>query len=315
MEALLRHPWLRLLSSIYTTITTTLLSLIPKIQRTTIFVPIIDSIMSLYFHFLDLSPCMINLDDQTTMHFWVPRRPRLKKPNLVLIHGYGGNTKWQFMYQINSLAKSFNVYLPDLLFFGNSYTLHKDRSETFQAKCVFEGLERLGVERCTVYSISYGGFVGYRMAEIYPEMVEKVVIVSSGIGCTVHQKNEQLKNVGGNNHNNNNDHDNDNNNNNDNVFDLLLPEKPKDLRMLVNLSIYKFNPFKWIPDFFLQEFINMMCDSNRKEKRELIEHLLANQTACETSVLKQDALLVWGDKDKVFPLTFAYQLQRSPSSS
>lgn len=148
------------------------------------------------------------------------------------------------------------------------------------------------MERCSVYSISYGGFVGYRMAEIYPEMVDKVVIVSSGIGCTADQKGEQLKNVGA------------------NVFDLLLPENPKDLRMLVNLSIYKFNPFKWVPDVFLKEFINMTCETNRNEKRELVEHLLANQAACETSVLTQDALLVWGDKDKVFPLTFAHQLQR-----
>lgn len=101
------------------------------------------------------------------------------------------------------------------------------------------GLRRLGVERCSVYAISYGGYVGYRMAEIYPEMVEKMVIVSSGVGCTEDQKWEQLKNVGV------------------DVVDLLLPEKPAGLRLLMQMTVHKSNPFKWAPDFILQEFINV----------------------------------------------------------
>lgn len=142
--------------------------------------------------------------------------------------------------QVGALAESFNLYIPDLIFFGKSNTNCTNRTETFQAECVIAGLKGLGVERCSIYSISYGGYVGYRMAENHPEMVEKVVIVSTGIGCTEDQKGEQLKTVGC------------------GVVDLLLPDKPEGLRRLIELSVYKSNPFKWAPSFVLQEFIEVI---------------------------------------------------------
>lgn len=81
--------------------------------------------------------------------------------------------------------------------------------------------------------------MGYRVAEIHPEMVEKMVIVSSGVGCSEDQKWEQLKRMGR------------------NVVDLLLPVDPDGLRLLVDLSVHKFNPCKWAPNFVLQEFVDV----------------------------------------------------------
>lgn len=95
------------------------------------------------------------------------------------------------------------------------------------------------MDRCSVYAISYGGFVCYRMAEMHPELVEKAVIVSSGVGCTENQKGEQLKKVG------------------IDVVDLLLPREPAGMRLLVELSVYKSNPLRWTPDFVLEEFIDV----------------------------------------------------------
>ncbi|KAL0319439.1 UNVERIFIED_CONTAM: E3 ubiquitin-protein ligase SPL2 [Sesamum angustifolium] len=200
----------------------------------------IEALLSFYFSFsCNLVQCSVDLDDQTTMHFWGPAHRKFSKPNLVMIHGYGGNSRWQFVYQVAQLAESFNLYIPDLLFFGKSHTNCTNRSETFQAECVVAGLKRLGVERCSVYGISYGGYVGYRMAEIYSEMVEKVVIVSSGVGCTEDQKGKHLKSLGV------------------DILDLLLPEKPEGVRLLVEKSVYRSNPFKWAPDFILQEFVDV----------------------------------------------------------
>ncbi|KAL3343926.1 hypothetical protein AABB24_027449 [Solanum stoloniferum] len=269
-----------------------LFSPLSTIKRFPLFVPFIDAYISLLFRFSNLSPCTLDLDDQTTIHFWAPNHRRYDKPNLVLIHGYGGDAKWQFMYQVKSLAQSFNLYIPDLLFFGKSYTTRKERTEDFQAKCVVQGLKELGVRNCSMFAISYGGFVGYRMAEMNPEMVEKVVILSSGVGCSKDQKEEQLKKIGR------------------DPVELLIPAKPEDLHVLVNLSIYKYNPFKWAPDYFLQEFIDMISRTYLKEKQELVQHLLSNHTDCRLPILNQETLLIWGDKDRVFPLRFGYQLQR-----
>ncbi|XP_059644675.1 uncharacterized protein LOC132286365, partial [Cornus florida] len=280
------------LLSFYLSILKRIASIFLTIKRFPFFVTLFDAIISVYFRFCGLSPCTVDLDDQTTMHFWTTNHRRFDKPGLVIIHGYGGNSRLQFVRQVGPLSQCFNLYVPDLLFFGKSFTNRSDRTELFQARCVCEGLKRLGVDRFSVYAISYGGFVGYRMAEICPEMVDKVVIVSSGIGCTEDQKGEQLRKL------------------NRDPRDILLPEKPDDLRLLINLSIYKFDPFKWVPDFLLKEFINVMCKDYRKEKLELVEHILAMKADSDFPILTQETLLIWGDQDNVFPVCLAHQLQR-----
>ncbi|KAL3824496.1 hypothetical protein ACJIZ3_020525 [Penstemon smallii] len=291
------HHFLSFYFSLAAIISQYLFSEFPKIQRFPIFVPVVEAILSLYFRFsCHLVQYTVDLDDQTTVHFWAPAQRKSNKPNLAMIHGYGANSKWQFFYQVGPLSESFNLYIPDLLFFGKSHTNCTNRTETFQAESVSAGLKALGVERCSVYCISYGGYVGYRMAEIYPEMVEKMVIVSSGIGCTEDQKEEQMKSVGC------------------DVVDFLLPEKPEGLRRLMDLTVYKPNLFKWAPDFILQEFIEVMCNSNKKGKQELVEHLLENKSECDIQTLTHETLLIWGDKDNIFPLSFAHQLQRYISS-
>lgn len=135
------------------------------------------------------------------------------------------------------LTRDFNVYIPDLVFFGKSYSTRSERTDTFQAKSVCEGMKKLGVEKFVAYGISYGGFVVYQMAEIEQKMVEKVVVVNCGIVFTEGQKSEYLKTIGM------------------NLVDVLVPEKPGEIRTLCRMSMYKFNVGKWLPDFFLREFI------------------------------------------------------------
>lgn len=205
-----------------------------------IFVRLIEVFLGLYFWFCGLSPCTVDLDDQTTMHFWTANHRRFDKPDLVMVHGYGGNSIWQFLGQVGPLSKAFNLYLPDLLFFGKSYTKRSDRSEVFQAKCVVNGLKRLGLNRFSLYGISYGGYVAYRMAEMCQNEVDKVVIVSSGIVWTEDQKDELIYEK----------HER-------NALEILLPETTRDLRLLVNLSVYKFDPLKWVPDLILRKLLQV----------------------------------------------------------
>ncbi|KAL7191135.1 hypothetical protein ACSBR2_023245 [Camellia fascicularis] len=198
-------------------------------------VTIVDAMISLYYRSCGLSPCTVDLDDHTTMHYWTANHRQFNKPVLVLIHGYGSTSTWQFIRQVGQLSESFNLHIPDLLFFGKSYSKLSDRTVEFQAACVGQGLKRLGVERFSVYALSYGGWVGYQMAHIYPEMVEKLVIVSSGIGFTEAQKREHQMGR--------------------KWTDMLCPEKPDDMRFLTAITIHKYTISKWVPDFFLREFL------------------------------------------------------------
>ncbi|XP_052174517.1 uncharacterized protein LOC127789621 [Diospyros lotus] len=289
----------RLLSDFYLSLTIPkfrcLFAPLSHIKRFPFAVTLADAIISAYFRLCGLSPVTVDLDDQTTMHFWAATHRRFDKPALVLIHGYGSTAPWQFFRQVGPLSRSFNLFIPDLIFFGNSHSKRSDRSEVFQARCVVEGLRSLGVARCSLYALSYGGWVGYRAAEMFPEMVEKVVIVSSGVGgCTEEQRREGLQKIGV-----------------KKFTEMLCPKKPADLRSLAAVTMHKFSVAKLLPDFFIREFITVMHTKHSKERLELVEHLLERKAAeSDLPVLTQETLLVWGDQDRVFPLFFAYQLQR-----
>ncbi|XP_054782977.1 uncharacterized protein LOC129290278 [Prosopis cineraria] len=212
---------------------------------------------------------MISLDDdKTVMQFWVPTKLNPNKPNLTLIHGFGGSSRWQFCCQIWHLSRKVNLFVPDLLFFGNSNTGQTDRSDVFQAICVAEGMKKLGVYKFSVAGISYGGYVSYRIGEMYPGEVDKVVIVSSGICYTEEQKMEHLKKIGR------------------SPLELLVPEKPQDLRCLLNLCLHRFNWLTRLPDFILQEAIKVVLKDNRKEKQEILEYLLNREADSNPGILR-----------------------------
>ena len=179
------------------------------------------------------------LDDQTTMHFWGPRNKTPHKPSLVLIHGFGPVATWQWRRQVRSLAPHFNVYIPDLIFFGGSSTTSTERSEVFQAKSVGKLLDKLEVVKLHVVGTSYGGLVAYNLAKMLGEgRVMKVVIASSGVNMTASSnqaivRTSQL----------------------DSIEDLMLPSSPHHLRKLMSLSIYK--PPHIVPDFVLNAFIHV----------------------------------------------------------
>ncbi|KAK9099518.1 hypothetical protein Syun_026563 [Stephania yunnanensis] len=262
---------------------------------------LVDHLLSFYFSYHGLKPCTINLHDQdhTSIHIWIPTHPTTtttnSRPAIVLLHGYGGNAKWQLYRQIGPLSRDFDLYVPDLVFFGNSHSKSLHRTVSFQARSVMEAVRRVGVERvAAVFGVSYGGYVAYRMAEMYGEaVVEKVVVVSSGIGCTEEQRVEELRKFGG----------------IDRVVEILVPENPKDLRMLMDLAFYR-PPLAPTPTFVLRDFINVMGSAYINERRQILHELLTVDSGRPCPVLEQETLILWGDKDKVFPMFLAYQLAR-----
>ncbi|KAK8942310.1 hypothetical protein KSP40_PGU019054 [Platanthera guangdongensis] len=176
----------------------------------------------------------------TKIHLWGPRRRRPDRPALVLIHGFGVFSKWQFEGQIASLSRRFDLYLPDLLFFGGSATADENRSVEFQARCVAEAMRKLGVERYSVAGVSYGGFVAFRMAASAAEKeVERVVIITAGIAATATERRKMTAREGR------------------DVAEWLLPTAVEDLRILFRRCMYR--PPTWLPAFLLRDFIEVFA--------------------------------------------------------
>ncbi|KAL3500866.1 hypothetical protein ACH5RR_039959 [Cinchona calisaya] len=258
------------------------------------------SIISLYGSFLHrsistagLSSQTINIDDLTTMHFWGPNPKTFSpsKPSLILIHGFGPAGGWQWRRQIIYFSRKFNLYVPDLVFFGDSTTQSIERSEVFQAVCVGKLMQKIGVRKYSVVGTSYGGFVAYHVASAWPERVEKVVIASSGVNLRRKDNEELLKRA-----------------NLEKIEELMLPATAAQLRKLMSLSVF-WRPY--IPDFFLNDFLQKLYTENRKEKMELLKGLtLGRDDNVNITPLKQEVLIVWGGHDQIFLLEKAYELKK-----
>ncbi|CAN7121059.1 unnamed protein product [Brassica rapa subsp. narinosa] len=231
----------------------------------------------------------------TSMHCWIPKYPNRSKPNLLLLHGFGANAMWQYGEHLRAFTGRFNVYVPDLLFFGLSSTSEPNRSESFQAQCLMRLMEAHGVQRTSIVGISYGGFVGYSLAAQFPEKVEKIVLCCAGVCLEEKDMEDGLFKALF-------------NTNLEEATGILIPQTPEKLKELIRFSFVK--PIKGVPSFFLWDFIDVMCMEYVEEKRDLIKSILKDRRLSDLPRIKQKSLIIWGEEDQIFPLELGYRLKR-----
>lgn len=188
-----------------------------------------------------LRSTVTHLQDGTVMHCWVPTEPKGHKPNLLLIHGLGANATWQWGDMVRHLVPFFNLYVPDLVFFGESHTSRPERAEWFQAQCVMRAMEAHSVRRLSLLGLSYGGFVGYSLAAQYGEVVERVVICCAGVCMEEKDLREGLFPVS----------------DLEEAARILVPQTPQRLRELVGYTFFKPLPFGLLPSCLLTDFIDV----------------------------------------------------------
>ncbi|XP_072959623.1 uncharacterized protein [Typha angustifolia] len=266
-----------------------------------------------------LRPLLIEVEPGNMMHFWVPKhhlasnkkiapnssdtphevneseeeekkkkKKKKSKPALLLIHGFAaeGIVTWQFQFGV--LVTKYDVYIPDLFFFGQSTTENADRSPDFQAMSVAKGLGKLGVSRCDVVGFSYGGMVAFKMAEARPDLVRSLVVSGSVITMTDSINEASLAGLGV-----------------SSSSELLLPETVDRLKALLSISMHK---KMWFPNRLYKDYLEIMF-VHRKERRELLEGLVISNTDAKIPVFQQRILLLWGEKDSIFNLELAKKMK------
>ncbi|KAK1320670.1 hypothetical protein QJS10_CPA03g00308 [Acorus calamus] len=232
---------------------------------------------------------MVEIEPGTVMGFWVPNT-NSNKPAVVMVHGFAaeGVVTWQF--QVGSLTRDYAVYVPDLLFFGKSYTTRSERSPGFQAKCLGMALDLLGVRRCTLVGFSYGGMVSFDLAEARPDLVNSLVVSGSVVaGMTGSVSRPMLDRLGL-----------------SSDRELLLPSNLQGLKTLFYVAVHrKF----WFPDRMFRDYLEVMF-SNRKEKEELLEYLSSTGKGVEDiPKFQQRIVLLWGEEDQIFNMEVAKNLR------
>uniref|UniRef100_UPI001CB8BDBD pimeloyl-[acyl-carrier protein] methyl ester esterase-like n=1 Tax=Erigeron canadensis TaxID=72917 RepID=UPI001CB8BDBD len=243
-----------------------------------------------------LRSTITDLGDGTVIHCWIPKTHKPTRPDLLLLHGFGANAMWQWGPEIiPRFVKHFNVYVPDLVFFGDSYSTRPDRSESFQAESIYKAIKKLMnnmVRKMRVVGLSYGGFVAYRMAVEYIDIVERVVICCAGVSLEERDLENGLFPV----------------KSLEEAAEMLLPQTPEKMKELMRFTFVK-PPVK-TPNCILVDFIDEMNKENVAEKKELVHALAKDRKFSELPKIPQPTLIIWGDKDQVFPMELGYRLKR-----
>lgn len=212
--------------------------------------PLIRILMKL----IGLSEQVVEIEPGTLINFWAPTHSiknykktesnsvkieKKKKPAVVLLHGFAGTGILTWLFQVVALAGKYDVYVPDLVFFGGSISDSSERSSTFQAECLARGLKLLGVEKCTVVGCSYGGMVGSRMAVLYPKLVKCLVLSNSNVGFSEsHGKAALERIVGG----------------STSWAQFLLPNEVEGLKVLLRGVVHK---TPWFPDWAYKHYLEV----------------------------------------------------------
>ncbi|KAL2631195.1 hypothetical protein R1flu_015881 [Riccia fluitans] len=256
-------------------------------------------LVEMHYRRLGMGPKLIEIDNgETVINCWIPLEntkdveSTVQKPALLLLQGFGMNGFLGWENQTHAFVKDFRVYVPDLLFFGKSYTKSSGRSEIFQAECVKKMLDVLKVDECHILGTSYGGMVAYRLASLYPKMVNKVVIASSGVMMN-HTTNDRLKELC----------------KIDSVNEILVPKDLAHMRLgMSTATVWKI----WaIPSFVLQDLYDWFYQDGHKEKEELVDCMIIGSIdAPPLPKITQETLILWGTRDRIFDPELAVQLKK-----
>uniref|UniRef100_A0ACD5XLZ5 Uncharacterized protein n=1 Tax=Avena sativa TaxID=4498 RepID=A0ACD5XLZ5_AVESA len=153
-------------------------------------------------------------------------------------------------------------------------------------------MDAIGVRRFSVVGVSYGGFVAYRMAAMYPEAVERTVMVCAGVCLEESDLSAGLFPVS----------------DVREAAELLVPRRPAEVRRLVKLTFVRPPPV--MPSCFLSDYIKVLGSDHIQEKTELLQTLINHRKLSDLPKIRQPTLIIWGEKDQVFPLELAHRLQR-----
>ncbi|XP_019084766.1 PREDICTED: monoacylglycerol lipase ABHD6-like [Camelina sativa] len=232
----------------------------------------VEALLRRRFSSAGLSLQTLPIDSETTIQFWgPPPSENTQKPSLLLLHGFGPSAVWQWSHQVKPLSQSFRLYVPDLVFFGGSSSTVENRTEMFQALCMGKLMEKLEVERFSVIGTSYGGFVAYNMAKMFPE---KVVLASSGVNMRRSDNEAFIARAKCN-----------------GIKEVMLPSSASDLRR--TSGIVSFKRLDYVPDFVLNDFCQKMYSEKREEKAELLEGLsIGKDDKTNVSPIQQDVMLI-----------------------
>lgn len=232
----------------------------------------------------------INSEVGDTIEYW--DNNKLDRPTMVLVHGFGATTKYQWEKQVKMLREDYRLILPNLYHFGNT----RPGSEKFdiddQVELIESLVNHLEIDEFSLIGVSYGGLISIEFANTNKEKVKELVIFDAPIKF---MDSTDINAV-------------------TNYFDvpsieeLFVPSEPKGLKTLMFLATGKKSI---IPKAFLKEFHEEAYGKNLENMRSLISSLIGGLEEYKTREydLEMPILLIWGENDMVVQADRGKRLQ------
>jgi pimeloyl-ACP methyl ester carboxylesterase len=214
-------------------------------------------------------------------------------PPVLLLHGFGGNGLINWFALMPGLSRHYRVIVPDLLWFGAS-TASRPPSLVAQGEALVQLIEHLNLQSVQVVGVSYGGLVALEVARQGGPNVHRLVLINSpGLAYGEPDIDSMLERAGA-----------------ANLHELFIPRCARDVERVSRLVCNNLPP---IPDFLLEDIRRHYYVGREHHLSALINDLVGKIPEHKHRfrvVRLPPTVLIWGEKDRVFPLELGQKLAK-----
>jgi pimeloyl-ACP methyl ester carboxylesterase len=206
-------------------------------------------------------------------------------PVVLILHGWGASSNSWVDVQKILAEKKFEVIVPDFSGFGKSISPFKPWGIKEYVDFIFEFTEKIGINNFILIGHSFGGRVAVKFSSQYPEKVKKLILCdSAGIKPKPGLKTVIIFVLA-------------------KIGNALL--SPRYLTRLKNYTRNIFYSFLKKKDYVKADVI----------MREVMKKVLNEDLRPDLPKIKVKTLIIWGGKDKMVPLEYAYIFKKEISGS
>jgi pimeloyl-ACP methyl ester carboxylesterase len=229
-------------------------------------------------------------NDSSIIHW---RRVGKGENNLLLIHGFGPVTEMQWEEVVKILHADFTIYIPDLIYFGESSSITKNYDPRFIVRQIYHSLTDQNLHKIYIAGISYGGMISSIFAHEYPDLTEGLILIDALSKFLDKNHSDSLANALG----------------YKNINEILIPTDGKSFKALLQISFYK---SKQYPAWLLNKPSRILFSNQRNEKEGLLNYLSVNEIDLKSIDIFYNGKvhIIWGKEDLLIPLSTAYELKK-----
>lgn len=228
--------------------------------------------------------------DSASIHW---RKVGQGEKKLLLLHGFGPLTGLQWKDVVKELHHEFTMYIPDLIYFGESTSDLKAYDPGFQVRQLHQSMKKENLEQVYVAGLSYGGLISSIYAHVHADFVKGLVLIDALSKFLDDGDTDSLAIAYG----------------YKNIQDILIPADGRALKDLFQISFYK--PKKY-PEWLLNGPAQKLYSNQMKEKRALLNYISENKEKVKQMnfAYNGNVQIIWGEEDLLIPVSNAYELEK-----